>query len=57
MAIDLGVGIPLFIVCTILAYLLVIYMRKRKEKETLLIDNSESISQEKIEEEKEESSK
>ena len=57
MAIDLGVGIPLFIVCTILAYLLVIYMRKRKEKETLLIDNSESISKEKIEEEKEESSK
>ena len=33
MAIDLGVGLPLFIVCTVLAYLLVIYMRKKKAKE------------------------
>ena len=36
MSIDLGVGIPLFIVCTVLAYLLVIYMRKKKAKENSL---------------------
>ena len=35
MAIDLGVGLPLFIVCTVLAYLLVIYMRKKKVKEVV----------------------
>lgn len=35
MAIDLGVGLPLFIVCTVLAYLLVIYMRKKKAKEVV----------------------
>lgn len=33
MAIDLGVGIPLFIVCTIVAFLLVLYMKRREEKE------------------------
>ncbi len=36
MSIDLGVGTPLFIVCTVLAYLLVIYMRKKKAKENSL---------------------
>lgn len=33
MAIDLGVGIPLFVICVLIAYFLVRYMRKRKASE------------------------
>lgn len=45
LALDLGVGIPLFIVCVALTYLLVLYMKKRKEKEAkelASIEKSES---------------
>lgn len=43
MAIDLGVGIPLFVIFALLAFLLVLYMQKRKAKERQeLIENKES---------------
>ena len=43
MAIDLGVGIPLFVICALAAYFLVRYMRKRKESENAQNNKIENI--------------